>query len=99
MLQRLPPAATATVAAATPGLEDATTAEDPKPLVIVPDGMGSSSTSNRQRGSALAEVGAMSDKFLQHAASLGLAVVCQRWLVDSVSSMELLPVDGHAYKP
>lgn len=110
MISRLPPAAaaaedgsSATTAAAAAG----------RPIVLVPDIWGGSSRAQQQtqeQGVATAAVAGgvqvnaeglglsgVSKAQLQHAQQMGLLVLGQRWLMDSVSSMQLLPVQAYQY--
>lgn len=91
ILHRLPPATAA----------DDSVAAKQKPLVIAPDSSAASSSNKGQHGTgaAAADVGGMGGKAqVQHAVAMGLPVVGQRWLVDSISSMQLLPTEGFEVK-
>lgn len=51
-------------------------------LVLMPEGASSGSSGSTNKGQ------------LAHAQALGVPVLSQKWLMDCVSSMQLLPMEG-----
>jgi hypothetical protein len=109
LVSRLPPAiaAAAAAAAAADESDDLLVAAAGRPIVLVPEaaGAGSSGGSKAQqqqqqtqdRAGADAGLSGASRNQVLHAQQAGLVVLSQRWLADSVSSMQLLPLQGYKF--
>jgi hypothetical protein len=110
LASRLPPATADTAAATAAGDSgDVLAAAAGQPIVLVPEAAagaagscskGQQQQQTQERGAAECAgqslTGASRSQVL-HAQQAGLLVLTQRWLADSVSSMQLLPLQGYRF--